>query len=186
MEALVRRYHASLFGYAFRLVRDYHAAQDLVQEAFFRLCRSTERMERPGAVRVWLHRVVTNLAADWGKRASNRREIAASHAASGTPGSHYPGSAMSEARTGMSPAVIPMESILEQREDRLRLTRALRSLTEEQRIVIYLRFYQDLSLAQIAEALEIPVGTVKSRLHNGLKGLYSALTQDQEKEGTTS
>lgn len=185
MEVLVRRYHASLFGYAFRLVRDYHAAQDLVQEAFYRLCRGSEAVERPGAIRTWLYRVVTNLAADWGKRASTRREVAETYA--GFESADGNRAHMTEARA----EIIPFETILEQREDRLRVAQALNGLTEQQRIVVYLRFYQELSLEEIACTLEIPLGTVKSRLHYALKGLHVSLTrtmgggaQDRRKLGS--
>lgn len=173
MEALVRRYHAELFGYAFRLVRDYHWAQDFVQEAFYRLIRSTAAVERPGAIRTWLYRVVTHLAADWGKSATTRREVPSEY-------TDRPPQRTSEPRRSTETKgrgeLIPIETILEQREDRQRVTEALRNLTEEQRIVVFLRFYQDLSLNEIAEALEIPPGTVKSRLHYGLKNLHTSLT----------
>lgn len=172
MEALVRRYHAELFGYAFRLVRDYHWAQDFVQEAFYRLIRNTDTVQKPGVIRTWLYRVVTHLAMDWGKSATTRREVPSES----TDGIARRGDANRPAEPRNHAEIIPIENILEQREDRQRVAEALRRLTEQQRVVIYLRFYQDLSLNEIAEVLAIPPGTVKSRLHYGLKSLHAWLT----------
>lgn len=175
METLVRRYHAELFGYAFRLVRDYHWAQDFVQEAFYRLIRSSDTVQKPGMIRTWLYRVVTHLAMDWGKSAATRREVPSetNDEIERRSETNRPAEARHRAE------IIPIENVLEQREDRQRVAEALRRLNEQQRIVIYLRFYQDLSVNEIAEVLEVPPGTVKSRLHYGLKSLHAWLTAGQ-------
>nr|PZN06518.1 MAG: RNA polymerase sigma factor [Caldicoprobacter oshimai] len=178
LELLVRRYHAPLFGYAWRLTRDYHAAQDLVQETFYRLLRQGHAVRQPGALRRWLYRVLTRLALDW-KKAAARREVAAEDAA------RWDGNDPAARR----PRVVSLVEALEQREDRRRLAQALARLPEPQRIVVFLRFYEDLPLRDIAEVLDIPLGTVKSRLHKALKALHALLGQEQgtrTREGTSS
>lgn len=165
LEALVRRYHGPLFAYACRLVRDAHMAQDLVQETFYRLCRHAGTLDRPEAVRTWLYRVLTRLAQDWARAAATRRERV-----------EDAGAVTRAAEAGADGGrVVSLAELIERREDRRRVAEALARLPEEQRVVILLRFYQELSLAEIAGVLGIPVGTVKSRLHYGLKALHAVL-----------
>jgi RNA polymerase sigma factor (sigma-70 family) len=159
LEELVHRYHGALFGYAYRQVRDYHLAQDLVQETFFRLCRFSAGVNSPGAIKTWLYKVITNLINDWGQSAYQRYE--------------YPSA--QEQRTSK---MVPFSDLIEQKEECRQILTAIRYLDQPHRNVVFLRFYEDLSLEQIAEVLDIPVGTVKSRLHYGLKTLLKCLSDE--------
>lgn len=163
LEALVRRYHGPLWAYAWRCTRDYHAAQDLVQETFMALLEKGHTLQRPGALKQWLFRVLTRRILDW-QKAACRREVAGGDA--GVTSSEP------EAWRGR---VVSLAEVLEGKEQRQRVWVALQKLPPVQRTVIVLRFYQDLSLPEIADILGTPVGTVKSRLHYGLRALYARL-----------
>ncbi|WPD18064.1 MULTISPECIES: RNA polymerase sigma factor [Thermaerobacter] len=163
LEALVRRYHGPLWAYAWRCTRDYHAAQDLVQETFVTLLEKGHTVQQPGALKQWLFRVLTRRILDW-QKAACRREVAGGD--TGIP------SAESEAPRGR---VISLAEVLEGKEQRQRVWVALQELPPAQRAVIVLRFYHDLSLPEIADILGTPVGTVKSRLHYGLRALHARL-----------
>ncbi|HEY8488848.1 MAG TPA: RNA polymerase sigma factor [Thermaerobacter sp.] len=163
LEVLVRRYHGPLWAYAWRCTRDYHAAQDLVQETFMALLEKGHTLQRPGALKQWLFRVLTRRILDW-QKAACRREVAVGD--TGIP-SAEPGAP----RGG----VISLAEVMEGKEQRQRVSVALQKLPPAQRAVIVLRFYHDLSLPEIADILGTPVGTVKSRLHYGLRALYAQL-----------
>lgn len=134
-------------------------AEDLVQEAFVRLLRqSTYRRGMP--VRPWLYRIATNLAYD-ALRTRRRR------------GETEPDQSSREMPEGSpGPEAVALAS------ERSRVVRtAIGALSEEYRSVLVLRYYQDLSLQEIAAALQVPLGTVKSRLSVGTRRLRDLLAE---------
>jgi RNA polymerase sigma-70 factor (ECF subfamily) len=158
---LVRRHHAPLLSYLYRVVGgDHPLAEDLVQETLLRVVRQrTYQSGRP--FRPWLYTIATNLARDHFKSAAVRQSL--------------------QQRDGeeallhlRDPQVSPEERVLAA-EKRDEVRTALAQLREEYRVVILLRFYQGLSLLEIAETLRIPVGTVKSRLSASVHRLRSTL-----------
>jgi len=163
--ALVERYNAPLLGYLYRLVGgDRALAEDLAQETFVRLLRPAGY--QPGrAFRPWLYAIATNLARDHAKSATVRRQA--------TPVSEDALLALCD----RSPS--PEEQAL-RAEDASRIATAVGALGSEYREVILLRFYHGLSLAEIAEALAIPLGTVKSRLSVGVRRLRALLGETRE------
>lgn len=168
LEAMVRRWYSQLFAYAFQLVQDPHLAQDLVQEAFLRLIRHAAEIRHPDGVRPWLYRVLTRLAHDWVRSPARREQPAAFDPVRGI-GEGFPGNKVPS----------PAERV-EQREERRRVAQVLARLPEAQRLVVILRFYHELSLSEIAQVLDIPVGTVKSRLHHGLHALRTLIKEAEE------
>jgi RNA polymerase sigma-70 factor (ECF subfamily) len=162
MEALaelVRRYQQPLTNYLARLLgSDWALAQDLTQESFLRVLRQhASRGRRP--FKPWLYTIATNLARDHFKSAATRREVwlepeLAVGFIDTTPG--------------------PEDSALRVEEQAV-LRCALGSLPDRYRVTLLLRFFADLSLQDIAAALDIPIGTVKSRISVGLRRLRVAL-----------
>ena len=155
--ALVTRHHGPLLGYLYRLVGgDRPLAEDLVQETLLHVLRQrTYQAARP--FKPWLYAIATNLARDYFKSAAVRtlwrkgdEEEALLHLYDGKPS--------------------PEERVLAA-EQGSEARAALVQLREEHRIVVVLRFYQEFSLQEIAEALRIPLGTVKSRLSVGVHRL---------------
>jgi RNA polymerase sigma-70 factor, ECF subfamily len=166
LAALVTRHYASLLGYLYRLVGgDRQLSQDLVQETLLHVLRQhTYQAERP--FKPWLYMIATNLARDHFKSAvvqTSRRscdeEEALLHLSDSEPG--------------------PEERALAAEQGR-EVRAALAQLGEEFRIVVVLRFYQGFSLQEIAEALHIPLGTVKSRLSVGVHRLQAILAPVQK------
>lgn len=153
LNSLVNRYHAQLLAYAFRLTRcDLQTAEDILQEAFVRLLtQKSFQPKRP--LRPWLYRLVTNVAYD---QSSRWKPVSDSFdgLASGWKG--------------------PEQQALDH-EEALTIRNALAQLSDEHRAVLVMRFFQDMSLKETAEALDIPVGTVKSRQSEAARQLRANL-----------
>lgn len=166
LAALVARHHTLLLGYLYRLVGgDHPLAEDLVQETFLRILR--QRMRSPDRpFKPWLYKIATNLARDHFKSASVRQRVRRGDEEESLL--HLYDSA-----PGPEERALAAEQVGEVRA-------ALAQLSEDYRIVILLRFYQGLSLQEIAEILEIPLGTVKSRLSVGVHRLRAVLAPIQE------
>jgi len=162
---LVVRYHAPLLGYLYRLMGgDRPLAEDLVQETLLHLWRQRSyAAERP--FKPWLYSIATNLARDHLKSAEVRRrqpgadEDALLRLYDGSPGPEA--QALAAERYGQ-------------------VQTAITELSEEYRVVLVLRFYQEFSLQEIADTLQIPLGTVKSRLSVGVHRLRDRLAPVRE------
>jgi RNA polymerase sigma-70 factor (ECF subfamily) len=143
LRPLVDRYQAPLQTYLYRMLNgDFGAAEDSVQETFLRLIR--QKSYREGQpVRPWLYRIATNVAVDW----LRRRRLLPLHDVG------------QREVTEREPA-----AVAERSDQAASVRMMLQGLPEESRTVLILRFYQEMSLQEIAETLDIPLGTVKSRL----------------------
>jgi RNA polymerase sigma-70 factor (ECF subfamily) len=158
LAALVERHHSPLLGYLYRMTGgDRPLAEDLVQEAFLRVLRSIGQYRHPRPFKPWLYAIATNLARDHYKRAETRHTVSERG---------------DEVACGQD--VRPEERVLAG-EEAERVAAAVMALPAGQREAMVLRYYQSLSLSEIAEALGVPLGTVKSRLHLGLRRLRAEL-----------
>ncbi|MBP0495589.1 RNA polymerase sigma factor [Pararoseomonas indoligenes] len=155
MARLIEPLIPALRRYARALLRDRGAADDLVQDGLERAIGRWHQRRHDGDARSWLFSIVHNLAVNR-MRQSTRR------------GPHLPLDAAAEAATGLPPT---QEQGLRHRD----LLRALESLPEEQRSVVLLVSVEDLSYAEVAETLKIPLGTVMSRLSRGRERLRQAM-----------
>jgi RNA polymerase sigma-70 factor, ECF subfamily len=159
LAALVEGHHHALVGYLFRMTGgERPLAEDLTQEAFMRVLRAISQYRYPQPFKPWLYAIATNLARDHYKRAETR-------AARPLPEDDL----LSDDE--------PLEDMQSADEDAQRVIWALQNLPAHQRETVVLRYYQGLSMAEIAEALSIPVGTVKSRLSIGLGQLRQIMEQ---------
>lgn len=145
-ETLYRRHRDWTVNLAFRFTGDEALALDVMQETFLYLLRKFPGFELRAQLRTFLYPAVRNLSI------AARRKASRCQAASGED---------DLLATLPAPEVAPSGS-----GD---LTAVLAGLTEEHREVLLLRFVDGLSLEEISVAMEIPIGTVKSRLHNALK-----------------
>lgn len=157
MERLFRRYWPDAYRAAWLVVHDGAAAEDIAQEAFLAAIRALDRFDRRRPFAPWLHRIVVNRAIDWARSRSLRREIAAREDSYPEPRSSEP----VEARSGG-----PLSD---------EAAEALASLAPEHRAVIVLRYLLEYTPGEIAEMLELPRGTVNSRLRRGLDRLRTQL-----------
>ena len=152
---LVRRYQRLVVGIAYRMSGDASLAEDAAQDAFLRAWRQLSRFQYRGrgSFRAWLCRIVTNITTDRLRRA---RPMVSLDALSlpGGPG--------------------PDETYL-RNEEAQRVREAVLRLPEASRAALILREYEGLSYREIAEALNIPLGTVMSRLNYARKKLRQEL-----------
>ena len=152
VEALFRRHWRRAHRAAFLIVRDAAAAEDIAQEAFLAAMRALDRFDRRRPFRPWLHRIVVNRAIDHARARALRREVGED--AIGEP-------AAPEVEAGLDPD----------------LAAALAALDPEQRAAIVLRYLLEYTPGEIARMLELPRGTVNSRLRRGLDHLADALEE---------
>ena len=153
LEQLFRAHWNRAYRAALLVVGDAAAAEDIAQESFLAAVRALDRFDRRRPFGPWLHRIVVNRAIDWGRARALRRELA-------LDGVAEPVAAAEAVRGG------------ERTEE---LAGALASLVPEQRAVIVLRYLLDYTPGEIAELLDLPRGTVNSRLRRGLDRLGGEL-----------
>jgi RNA polymerase sigma-70 factor (ECF subfamily) len=148
-EALYRRHRDWVVNLAFRYTRDQHSALDVLQETFLYLLRKFPGFELTCQLRSFLYPVVRHLALGARRKAER---------------------CQSDGTDPQDWAVAVNLSAVEP-QARRDLAAALVSLSEDHREVLLLRFVDGMSLGEIAEAMDVPLGTVKSRLHHALEQL---------------
>jgi RNA polymerase sigma-70 factor (ECF subfamily) len=154
---MVKRYERRVYAVAVRVVRRHDLADDVAQEAFLRAWQALSTFDLARPFGPWICRIAANLAVNHVRSPRAREE--------GLPEGH--------AETE-GPGADPLEQVLEAEADRA-LEGALASLPKEQRAVLTLRVVEEMSYREIAAALELPVGTVMSRLARGREKLAAAL-----------
>lgn len=169
---LVERYQGRAFRLAARVLRDEERARDVVQEAFLKVYGALRRFEGRSSFYTWLYRVVMNLCLDLRRREAREakgREVEWSDETS-------PGWEDAEVDPPGAPHAEEMPDVLlERAELRARMTAAIDALPEAARATLVLREVEGLSYEEIAQALEIPKGTVMSRLHYARRRVQAAL-----------
>jgi RNA polymerase sigma-70 factor, ECF subfamily len=153
LELLFRRYWPRAYRAAFLIVHDHAAAEDIAQEAFLAAVRRLDRFDRRRRFAPWLGAIVANRAIDWVRARAVRREIAESGPEPASTGELAPG--------GYSEDVLA----------------ALAALSPEHRAVVVMRYVLEYTPSEIARALELPRGTVNSRLRRGLDALEIRLQE---------
>lgn len=143
----------SLYGTAYRMTRNAHDAEDLVQETFLRAYRAFDGFTPGTNIRAWLFTILHRARTDAFRKAGR--------------------SLKTVELEGEGPAVPPPQDALAAGgED---LTRALESLPEVFRSAVMLRDVEDFSYEEIARILDVPIGTVMSRIHRGRAQLRTLL-----------
>jgi len=147
LEALFRMHWPRAFRAAYLVTHDAGAAEDIAQESFLAAIRALDRFDRKRPFGPWLHRIVVNRAIDWTRARRLRGEVELSES---VPAAEAPGG------DGGTFA-------------------ALTRLSPEHRAVIVMRYLLEFTPGEIAEALDLPRGTVNSRLRRGLDALEEEL-----------
>jgi RNA polymerase sigma-70 factor (ECF subfamily) len=161
---LVEREGPAVVAACARILGDRHEAEDVAQEAFVIAYRSLATWRADGAVGAWLSRIAVRLAI---RRSTQRRRV--TWLAPMAAEADEPGTA-TRYRTAALDAPDPAHAVLRSERD-AGLRAAVAALDEPYREVVALRFFADRSLAEIAEATERPLATVKTHLHRGLARL---------------
>lgn len=152
MEQLVRRWQKRLWRHALRLTGDTEAAWDVTQQAWLGIVKGLPKLHDPARFRAWVYRITTYKSADWIREKSFLR-----HA--------------------------PLLDVQDQQHHSDRVTTVdelLQQMDPPKRVALCLYYFENLSVAEMSVALDIPAGTVKSRLHAArqeLKGLWQKQSQ---------
>lgn len=166
---LVRRYERELYGYLRRYLGDSSLAEDVFQNTFVQLFVKSNQYEPGRPVRPWLYTIATNQAIDALRR--NGRHQAVSLDQQREEGFDGEIHNLLETLEGRDPGPLDLAQGAERRE---RVRASVNKLPDFLRQVLILAYYQGLKYREIADVLEIPVGTVKSRLHAALVKLQES------------
>ena len=169
---LVRRYERGLYNLALRMVRESEQARDLTQEIFVRVHRSLARYDPVYPFPSWIYRVGSNLCIDWIRR--RKLDTVSLDAPIG-------GDEDGPRRDVASDSPDPEAVYLHKERGQL-LGEALAKLPEMHRLVLLLRHQRELSYDEIAVALDVPLGTVKARIHRAREALRRILERDYDPE----
>jgi RNA polymerase sigma-70 factor (ECF subfamily) len=159
-EDLVRAHQEALFHLAYLLLGDAGDAEDVAQEAFIRAYRSLERFDAERPLRPWLLSIAANLA-------RNRQRSAGRYLA-----------ALQRWFKAEPAASQNIEERGIQNLESQNLWLAVRRLDFTNQQVIYLRYFLEMSTQEVAETLQVPEGTIKSRLHRALQRLRGVIERD--------
>jgi RNA polymerase sigma-70 factor, ECF subfamily len=151
LNKLLKAVQEPLYRYILSLARDEHLSEDILQEVFIRIYRKLRWLREPDVFRSWAYRIATRETL---RRLKRERR--------------WDDQIRDEATLQAIPAPSPEEFAAERLEQ---LSQSVEKLSPGSRAVLVLYYLHEMSIGEVAGILEIPVGTVKSRLSYGLKGL---------------
>jgi RNA polymerase sigma-70 factor, ECF subfamily len=163
---LVGRYERELYSYLRRYLGDAEMAEDVFQATFLQVHLKRDQFEEGRRFRPWLYTIATNQAIDCQRRNRRHRTISLDRLA-GQRGAESPGKL---ADLLVSGDIDPLVSASEQERGEW-VQGAVERLSDQMRNVVHLVYYQGFKYREAAEMLNIPVGTVKSRLHAAIMKL---------------
>lgn len=163
---LLARYERAVHGLVRRMVPDPEEARDLAQETFIRAFRSLGQFDQSRKFSSWLFRIANNLCIDHYRR----RKLSTVPLVRQTEGEDE------EVRDLPTPEAGPAEEFADRERSR-RLLIAVQALPPTYRVVLLLRHQEDRSYEEIAEILELPLGTIKARIHRAHRLLKEKLTR---------
>ena len=136
LEKLVRLWQKKLWRYVFRLTDDSHAAWDITQQCWLGIIKGLRKLNDPACFKAWAYRIATNKSIDWLERKSQDKHI----------------------------SLDSVEIDCCRKNDDLQVKELVQKLKYDSRAVLNLHYFEQLSIFEISIALNIPQGTVKSRL----------------------
>jgi RNA polymerase sigma factor (sigma-70 family) len=154
---LAARWNGKLVSHAWRLLGDGDQAQEAVQEAWVEIVRGLGRLSDERSFPAWAYRIVSRRCAGTVRGEIGRRKLG-------------------EALTAEP---LPMEEAAASEVDLARMRRAIRTLPPEQRAAVALFHLEEMSVAEVAVALDVPAGTVKTRLMHARRKLHAALEGEE-------
>ena len=154
---LVRRWNGKFTAHAWRLLRDQEGAKDAVQESWVVMLRSLPRLRDDGAFASWAYRIVSRRCARRIGLAQDDRHLVEVLVAAPAE------------ESVAEPSVLDVQAV----------QKAIRMLPPDQQAAIALFYLEDMSVAEVAVALDVPAGTVKTRLMHARRKLRGALEGDE-------
>ena len=168
-DAIVRCHQRRVFRVVFSLVRDQDLADNLTQDCFLRAYRNRSKFRGEASVETWLIRIAVNLVRD---HARNRRLAFWRNILQRPSRPEAEAAEMKVSDPGPTP-----ERLLLAREQLAAVETALKSIPAQQRAAFSLRFFEEMSLEEIADAMELQVGTVKAHLFRAVAALRKKLKE---------
>lgn len=170
-DALIRKYEQRAYQYAYRLTSNQDEASDIVADAFVRVYSALKNFRGQSSFGTWLYRILTNCYLDMRKRERNRR--------------HESLEATLQLDNGEVQRQFEDESdgpseLLERNARETAVQGALGNMPEYQQAMLVMYHVEMLSYEEISEALDLPIGTVKSRLNRARVALRDHLSKDME------
>ncbi|RTQ90061.1 sigma-70 family RNA polymerase sigma factor [Lysinibacillus telephonicus] len=161
-------YHQDVFQFLIYLVKNRMVAEDLSHEVYVRVLKSYDRFQGRSSEKTWLFAIAKNVAIDYFRKNAVHT-------------SHSFDAFNWETEQLVSPLKSP-ETLIEMNDDMKQLLDALDKCTGDQKMVIIMRYFQELSIAETAEILKWSEGKVKTTQHRAIKQLRDLLTTSVEKE----
>ena len=171
---LVKAYTQKLYRLAYGLLGNHHDAEEVVQDSFVRAYRGLDKFRGDSSFETWMHRITMNLARNkfhWNRRRGEGVTMSLSDQPENLEDGD-PGGEMELPDTSYSPDLLMQKAELQDN-----VTRGMNQLPESLREVMVLRHVKDMPYEEIAQILNCPVGTVKSRISRGRELLREYLMQ---------
>jgi len=176
-DCLVARYTNELYAFLCRFVADNTVAEDLIQETFVQVHLAAASFDSARSFRPWIYTIAANKARDH-LRSRGRRQLYSLDSTGADDGGRAPSQNLAAADASL-PELVDAE------EQKAVVRELISRMPEHLRLILTLGYYQQLPYAEIAEVLEIPVGTVKSRLHSAVNH-FARLWRSHTKAGSPS
>lgn len=170
-DTLIRKYEARAYQYAYRLTSNQDEASDIVADAFVRVYSALKNFRGQSAFGTWLYRILTNCYLDLRKKERNRRHESL-EATMNIDGS--------DVQRQFADESDGPEEIIERTARETAVQEALGKMPEYQQAMLVMYHVENLTYEEISEALDLPIGTVKSRLNRARLALRDLLTSNVE------
>lgn len=167
---LVELYKDKIFHLAYRMLNNKQEAEDAVQETFLRVYTNLHRYDEYQKFSTWIFRIGTNLCIDKLRRRKQTYSLDAEM--TDGEGNDYYAMLPSDEDTPEKQLIVS--------ETQAQIHRAIETLPEKYKSVVILRYLQDMSLQEISDVLDMPVTTIKTRVHRGREYLRKKLEQEEQ------
>jgi len=175
-DALVHRYEGELFGYLNRYLRNRELAEDTFQTTFMTVYQKAETFEEGKRFKPWLYAIATNQAIDASRKRKRRQTISLENEWDSGESSAKAGSLRDVLESNNEKP----DSSAMMDEKKVQVRKAIDTLPENLRQVLLLAYFHEFKYQEISEVLEIPLGTVKSRLHAALEKFQQSWERMQD------
>ena len=159
---IVRQHQAMVYSIGWHFLRDRSVAEDLAQDVFLGLHRNLAVVESPAHLTNWLRQAMTRRCIDWSRRSAQKSRVS-----------------LEAVKEPSAPARHGDPFVTDQ------IVRAMAHLPERSRMMVVLRYQEDLDPVEIAGLLSVPVGTVKSTLHRALGVMRTRLERIRQGVGAS-
>jgi len=171
LDSLIRKHERRAYQYAFRLTSNAEEAGDVVADAFVRVYSALQNFKGQSAFTTWLYRILTNCYLDLRKKEKTRQTASLDSTLMTSEG---------EVERQIEDDSLTPHELFERGERERAVQDAVAELPEYQRAMIVMYHAESMAYEEIAEALDLPIGTVKSRLNRARLSLRQLLVPDEE------